>query len=86
MKSFAPKISLALAVIFLFTHPITTSGAEIPPPSEPVVFSAEAVREDLAFLYETLEVSTYDLVINPERLNTNSRADPGFGALLLSGF
>ncbi|MDX2427304.1 MAG: S41 family peptidase [Xanthomonadales bacterium] len=64
MKCFLRKISTTLIMICLLTPPITTNGAETPPPNEPVVYSAEAVREDLAFLYETLQVSTYDLFLN----------------------
>ena len=64
MKCFVARIPLALVLIFLFAHPITTNGAENLPSNEPVVYSAEAVREDLAFLYETLQVSTYDLFLN----------------------
>jgi C-terminal processing protease CtpA/Prc len=67
MKSFAPRISLALILIFLFSHPITTSGAESPPSSEPALYSAEAVREDFAFLYLTLEASIYDLFLNTSK-------------------
>jgi hypothetical protein len=35
-----------------------------PAPGEPITHSAEAVHEDLAFLYETLQVSSYDLFLN----------------------
>ena len=66
MKYFVPKIPLALALIFLVTHSITTNGAENLPSNEPVVYSAEAVREDLAFLYETLQISSYDLFLKKQ--------------------
>ena len=58
------KISTALVLIFLLTSPITTNGAENVPSNEPILYSAEAVREDLAFLYKTLQISTYDLFLN----------------------
>ncbi len=64
MNRFVAKIPLALVLIFLFIHPITTNGAESLPSNEPVVYSAETVREDLAFLYETLQISSYDLFLN----------------------
>ena len=69
MKSFVPKILFALVLIFLVTHPIMTNGAENLPSNEPVVYSVEAVREDLAFLYETLQVSTYDLFLNTTKID-----------------
>ena len=58
------KISTALVLVFLLTSPITTNGAENLPSNEPILYSAEAVREDLAFLYKTLQISTYDLFLN----------------------
>ena len=64
MKSFLPKIPIALILICLLTPPITTNGAENLPSNEPVTYSAEAVREDLAFLYKTLQISSYDLFLN----------------------
>jgi len=67
MKPFLPKIPLALVLISLFAHPVTTHGAEDPPSNGPVVYSAESVREDLAFLYYTLEASIYDLFINTSK-------------------
>ena len=67
MKTLVTRIPLALALIFLFTHPVTTDGAENLSSKEPVVYSAEAVREDLAFLYETLQTSSYDLFLNTNK-------------------
>lgn len=64
MKNFVPEIPLALALILLFTFQSTTNGAENLPSNEPAVYSAAAVREDFAFLYETLQVSSYDLFLN----------------------
>ena len=61
------KISIALALVFLLTSPITTSGVENASSSEPASYSAEAVREDLAFLYKTLQISTYDLFLNTSK-------------------
>lgn len=67
MKFFVPRIPLALVLIFVVTHPLTANGAENLPSSEPAVYSAEAAREDLAFLYETLQISTYDLFLNTSK-------------------
>ena len=67
MKSFAARIPLTLVLMFLFSHPIPTSGAENPPSNEPASYSAEAVREDLAFLYQTIEASIYDLFLNTSK-------------------
>ena len=58
------KISTALVLVFLLTSPTTINGAETTPSNEPILYSAEAVREDLAFLYQTLQISTYDLFRN----------------------
>jgi hypothetical protein len=58
------KISTALILVFLLTSPMTINGAENVPSSEPILYSAEAVREDLAFLYKTLQISTYNLFLN----------------------
>jgi len=64
MKCFLRKISTALVLIFLLISPVTTNGAGNLPTGEPITYSAEAAREDLAFLYETLQVSSYDLFLN----------------------
>jgi hypothetical protein len=64
MKCLSHKIPIALILIFLLTPPIATNGAENLPSNEPITYSAEAVREDLVFLYETLQISTYDLFLN----------------------
>ena len=81
MKCFVPKITLVLALIFLFTHPITTNGAENLPSNESVVYSAEAVREDLVFLYETLQVSTYDLFLNTSNADYDSAFKNAMGSI-----
>ncbi len=81
MKCFVPKITLVLALIFLFTHPITTNGAENLPSNESVVYSAEAVREDLVFLYETLQVSTYDLFLNTSKADYDSAFKIAMGSI-----
>ena len=64
MKCFLPKTSTVLVLICLLTPPMTTNGAENLPSNEPIPYSVEAVREDLAFLYETLQISSYDLFLN----------------------
>lgn len=58
------KISTTFILIVLLTSPMTIDGSEKTLSNEPVTYSAEAVREDLAFLYETLQISTYDLFRN----------------------
>jgi C-terminal processing protease CtpA/Prc len=67
MKSFVPEIPRALVLILLFTFQSTTNAAENLPSNEPVVYSAAAVREDFAFLYETLQISSYDLFLNTNK-------------------
>lgn len=69
-----------MILIVLLTHSISTSGAENAPSKEPVVYSAEAVREDLGFLYETLQASTYDLFLNTSK----TEYDKAFEELLNS--
>jgi C-terminal processing protease CtpA/Prc len=49
-----------------------THGSKNPPSNEPVVYSAEVVREDFALLYETLQVSTYDLFLNTTKADYDS--------------
>ncbi|MEE4292976.1 MAG: S41 family peptidase [Xanthomonadales bacterium] len=67
MKSVLRRFSTALVLIFLLTSPMTINGAEMAPSNEPVTYSAEAVQEDLASLYETLQASTYDLFLNTSK-------------------
>lgn len=81
MKCFVSKILLALVLIFLFTHPITTNGAEKLPSNEPIQYSAEAVREDLASLYETLQVSTYDLFLNTTKTDYDKAFDQAMNSI-----
>jgi len=64
MKCFLAKIPTALVLICLLTPPIMTNGAENLSSNEPITYSVEAVREDFAFLYETLQISSYDLFLN----------------------
>lgn len=66
------KISTALILICLLTPPITTNGAENLPSNEPIPYSVEAVHEDLAFLYETLQISSYDLFLNTTKTDYDS--------------
>lgn len=67
MKCSIPKILTVLSLIYLATAPVTTRGAGELPADTPVTYSAEAVREDLAFLYETLQASSYDLFLNTSK-------------------
>ena len=64
MNCLLSKIPTALVLICLLTPPVTTNGAENLSSNEPITYSVEAVREDLAFLYETLQISSYDLFLN----------------------
>jgi len=72
MKCFLPKIPTVLVLNCLLTPPITTNGAENLPSNEPIPYSVEAVREDLAFLYETLQISSYDLFLNTAKTDYDS--------------
>ena len=82
MEHFAPKIKLALALVLicLLTHPITTNGADNLPSNEPTTYSAVAVREDLTFLYKTLQISTYDLFLS----TTKAEYDQAFNQAMNS--
>ncbi|MBT8069674.1 MAG: hypothetical protein KJO80_04515 [Gammaproteobacteria bacterium] len=61
------KILAGLVLFCLLITPLTTNGAENTPSNAPVLYSAEAVREDLVFLYETLQISTYDLFLRTSK-------------------
>jgi hypothetical protein len=67
MKWVLYKIPTALILVCLLTSPITINGAENIPSNEPILYSVEAVREDFSFLYETLQISSYDLFLNTTR-------------------
>jgi len=72
MKYFLPRVAAALVLTCLLILPITTNGAENSPSNEPISYSAEAVREDFAFLYETLQISSYDLFRNTAKTDYDS--------------
>jgi C-terminal processing protease CtpA/Prc len=67
MKWVLYKIPTALVLIYQLALPITANGAENLPSNEPGPYSAEAVREDFAYLYETLQISSYNLFLNTNK-------------------
>lgn len=76
MKSAFHKVSKTLVLVFLFTSPITTNGAEDLTSNAPTMYSAEAVREDLAFLYKTLQISSYDLFLHMPKTDYDKAFEP----------
>jgi len=67
MKWVQRNIPTVLVLICLLALPTSVNGTKNLPSNEPGSFSAEAVREDLAFLYETLQLSSYNLFLNTNK-------------------
>ncbi|MEJ2400820.1 MAG: S41 family peptidase [Xanthomonadales bacterium] len=72
MTSILPKVAATLVLACPLILPITTSGAENSSSQEPVSYSVAAVREDFAYLYETLQISSYDLFRNTSKTDYDS--------------
>ena len=81
MKCFLRKLPIAFLLIFLLVLPLTTNGAEAPPTNAPLTYPAQAVRDDLAFLYETLQVSTYDLFLNASKADYDKAYEQAMGSI-----